>query len=72
MKRLIYYSITVNGTISVYNWYYAIQKIPKEKGDRNVIIKIGNLEKNYLQMGPTKIMKKQKKGNKKTEITNSL
>ena len=55
-------SLTVNGTISVYNWYYAIPKIPKEKEIEMLLLRLENLEKKLLTNGSGKNHEETKNG----------
>jgi hypothetical protein len=55
-------SLTVNGTISVYNWYYAIPKISKEKDIEMLKLRLENLEKKLLTNGSSKNHEETKSG----------
>jgi hypothetical protein len=46
-------SLTINGTISVYNWYYTVPNgdIPKEKEIEMLRMRLENLEKKLLANG---------------------
>ena len=55
-------SLTINGTISVYNWYYALPKIPKEKEIEMLKLRLENLEKKLLTNGPCENHEETKSG----------
>ena len=44
-------SLTINSTVYVYNWYYAIQNVPKEKEIEMLKLRLENLYKKLLTNG---------------------
>ena len=46
-------SLTINGTISVYKWYYSVpdKNIPKEREIEMLLLRLENLEKKLLTNG---------------------
>jgi len=55
-------SLTINGTISVYNWYYAVPDLPKEKEIEMLKMRLENLEKKLLTNGSSENHEETKSG----------